>query len=334
MSTEYRRRVSVIDPVGPALERVRQILFSPFEIGKWFIIGFCAWLANLGQGGFNFNYNVNFHVNRGELSFEAQQLVDRVKDFIIEYLPFVIAAVMLGIILAIAIVILMLWLSSRGKFMFLHCVAQNRAEIKRPWTKFRRVANSLFVFRLIVGVICFLFFALLVGLIVLIFFLGVRGGALTGIGGLFFAGLLSVFMLPIIIAIMIFLKFTHDFAVPLMSLRNCTCIKAWQELLRLLSNNKGRFVLYILFQIVIGICVGIIAFAAGCIFACLFICFTCGIGCCLMMLPFVSTGVMYLLMVVLLPLLVFRRSYSLCYLRQYGPEFDVFTPPAGPPERG
>jgi len=29
------------------------------------------------------------------------------------------------------------WLHSRGEFMFLHCVAVNRAEVAAPWTEFR-----------------------------------------------------------------------------------------------------------------------------------------------------------------------------------------------------
>jgi hypothetical protein len=35
------------------LERVKRVLFQPFDLGKWFIIGFCAWLAFLGDGGEN-----------------------------------------------------------------------------------------------------------------------------------------------------------------------------------------------------------------------------------------------------------------------------------------
>ena len=30
---------------------------EPFDSGKWFIIGFCAWLAQLGEGGWRENYN-------------------------------------------------------------------------------------------------------------------------------------------------------------------------------------------------------------------------------------------------------------------------------------
>jgi len=48
--------VSVTLPVGPAIENVKRLLFRPFDLSKWFVIGFCAWLAYLGQrGGFNFH---------------------------------------------------------------------------------------------------------------------------------------------------------------------------------------------------------------------------------------------------------------------------------------
>ena len=51
MNSEQLNRVSVIDPVTPAIDRVKLILFRPFDLGKWFVIGFCAWLAYLGTGG-------------------------------------------------------------------------------------------------------------------------------------------------------------------------------------------------------------------------------------------------------------------------------------------
>jgi len=112
------------------------------------------------------------------------------------------------------------------------------------------------------------------------------------------------------IVITLGLKFTQDFVVPIMYLRGCTCIEGWREFLVTLSTNKGRFALYILFQIVIGIVIGWLVITA--------ILLTC---CCLgiiLVLPYIGT-------VVMLPVLVFVRAYSLCYLRQYGPHLDVFA---------
>jgi hypothetical protein len=43
--------ISVTDPIGWALTRTGRMLFKPFDGRKWFVLGFCAWLANLGVGG-------------------------------------------------------------------------------------------------------------------------------------------------------------------------------------------------------------------------------------------------------------------------------------------
>ena len=83
----------------------------------------------------------------------------------------------------------------------------------------------------------------------------------------------------------------------------------------LLSVNKLRLVLYLLFQIVIAMAIGTIIAIGCCIGCCL---------CCVSVLLFVP----YIGTVILLPLLVFKRSYSLYYLRQFGPGFDVFGPTA------
>lgn len=42
MDTLRPQGVSVIDPIGPAIEHVRLMLFKPFDISKWMTIGFCT----------------------------------------------------------------------------------------------------------------------------------------------------------------------------------------------------------------------------------------------------------------------------------------------------
>jgi len=79
----------------------------------------------------------------------------------------------------------------------------------------------------------------------------------------------------------------------------------------LLSANKLRFTLYLLFQIVIRIVITVIVGIGVCIGFCL----CC--ASCLLFIPYIGT-------VILLPVLVFTRAYSLYYLQQYGPQYDVF----------
>ena len=109
-------------------------------------------------------------------------------------------------------------------------------------------------------------------------------------------------------------KFTTDLVVPIRFLRGGKCLAAWREFWKLLADNAGLFTLYILFQIVLGMAIGIIVLGA--------IIITCCIAGCLMIIPYIGT-------VVLLPVLVFKQSYPLYFLRQFGPGFDVF-PPASP----
>ena len=64
-----------------------------------------------------------------------------------------VAAIVIPIIIIIAVVLC--WLRSRGQFMFVHCVAGNKAEVAVPWNKFSRHGNSLFLFRIVIGLIGF-----------------------------------------------------------------------------------------------------------------------------------------------------------------------------------
>jgi hypothetical protein len=54
---------------------------------------------------------------------------------------------------------------------------------------------------------------------------------------------------------------------------------------------------------------------------------TCCIAGCLMALPYVGT-------VLLWPVLVFKRAYPFYYLARFGPQYNVFPPPAAPPLPG
>jgi len=216
--------------------------------------------------------------------------------------------------------LVLVWLRSRGQFMFLYCVAQNKAEVKNPWYRFRRHANSVFAFRIVFGIIVFLVMATFVGLGVATFF-----AARSSYG--FNVGTISVMiacgLLFVIAGIVssVVAKFTKDFVVPIMYLHTASAVQGWRILLDLLSFNKGRFFVYILFQIVIGMAIGAAVMAVGCL--------TCCCAFCILAIPFVGT-------VVYLPVYVFLQSYPLYYLAQYGQEFNAIAPaqvipPAGPP---
>ncbi|MHC4546714.1 MAG: DUF7544 domain-containing protein [Planctomycetota bacterium] len=304
--TPQETQISVIDPISPAIERVKTILFRPFDLGKWFVVGFCAWLAYLGEGGGpNFNFGGQQYETSGESFHHA-------KEVLIENLYWIIPVAITAIVICIIIGLVITWLSSRGRFMFLHCVALNKAEVAVPWHKFKKQGNSLFLFRIVLGLISFAVIMLLIATLIVIAILMFAGGGGPHPFGIILMVLLAFcLILPIAIVFMLISKFTKDFVVPIMFLRQGTCMVAWREFWPLLTGNKGRFTIYILFQIVIALAVGIIIMAGVCITCCC-------LGC-ILAIPYIGT-------VLMLPVLVFHRSYSLLYLRQYGPSFDVFGP--------
>jgi hypothetical protein len=307
--------VSVTSPISPAIDHVKRLLFRPFEAGKWFVIGFCAWLAHLGEGGFGGNYNFGSWNGRGNRS--GREQFERVKDYLLDNLHWIVPLVIGVVLIALALFVLFTWLSSRGRFMFLHCVALEKAEVAVPWRKFAREANSLFLFRLALGLIAVVPILLLSGLIgMTVFRMVARDEA--SVGGVLGAIALGLALAAVGIVFGVIAKFTTDFAVPIMFLRGCKCMEGWKELIGLLSANVGRFILYLLFQIVLAMAVGAIVLIV--------VIATCCLAGCLLAIPYLGT-------VVLLPILIFDRSYSLYYLAQYGREFNVF-PALAPPAPG
>jgi hypothetical protein len=311
------REIGVTEPIEPAYERVKRMLFQPFDFTKWIIIGFCAWLAGLGESGGGgsyggFNNNNNHGAQPGE---QFRHFYNGARDYVLANLDWIIPVAAFFIVLFLVIWLLVLWLNSRGKFMFLHCVVWDKAEVDVPWHKYAAAGNSLFCFRIAVG---------LAGMVLLLPLLAfgaidilrmVMHGAPDFAGVMLAIGLVVAFILVALFFALIH-KLTGDFVVPIMFLRGGTCLAAWRELLGLLTAHPGEFIVYILFQIVLQIAISMIVFVAFVV--------TCCIACCLVMLPFIGT-------VVLLPILVFKRAYSLYYLAQFGPQYDVFPTPPVPP---
>jgi len=314
------REISVTEAIEPAYDRMKLILFQPFDFTKWIVIGFCAWLALLGEfrggGGFN-GGNYSFNNNNHQSTEQFRHVFQEVRDYVLANLDWIIPAASALLIGLLAVWALLLWINSHGKFMLLHCVALNTAEIEAPWIKYAGAANSLFWFQLAVRFIGLLLTLPLAVLIVVdIVQMVLKGEAdlarvMSAIGlGLACFGISLVFLL--------IRKFLVDFVVPIMYLRGSRCLAAWREFFGLLSAHFWQFVVYVLFQIVLKIAIGIIVLMA--------ILVTCCILGCFLMLPFIGT-------VLLLPILIFKRAYPLYYLAQFGPEFDVFPKPPTAPAR-
>lgn len=299
--------ISVIEPINLAFERVRQLLFRPFDLSKWFTIGFCAWLSVLGERGFSGRFNTGGNSSNPRV--DVRQQWYHARDFVRDNLYWILPLSVAIIIFLLVLGGLFIWLNSRGKFMFLYCVALDRAEVREPWNRFAQSANSLFWFRLVLSLI-----GMVITLPVIVMMILAAGSMFLhdawNPGGIMALVGLGMGLILIGICFALIRKLLMDFVVPIMYLRSKLCLDAWKEFWQLLRANIGEFVLYLLFQIVIGLAIGVMVVMV--------VLMTCCIAGCVLAIPYVGT-------VLFLPVLVFKRSYSLYYLAQYGPAYNVFA---------
>jgi hypothetical protein len=291
------RSISVVDPLSAAFEWTKRVLFGPFRIEKWLVIGFCAWLSRLGQGGGGggpggANWKPSDDLD-GDISRAGEWLMDN--------LPLVILLGAILLIVVVALIVLITWLSSRGKFMFLENVLRDRAAVVEPWKRFRGAGNSVFLFRLILGLSALVFFTAL-GVGVILAIVGATRAEQSAGPAISILILTFLLVVPIAIALALVGLFLNDFVVPIVYLRDQGVIDGWRVFGNLLSPYLGPFILYVLVRI------GIVVFAA--ILTIVVTCCTC----CIAALPYVGT-------VILLPLHVFVRSYSIFFLSQFGPDY-------------
>jgi hypothetical protein len=97
-------KIEIFKPFGEAFDLMKRILFQPFDLKKWLVIGFAAWLANLGSGGGGFNYPDNRHEDAQKLNETISQIPQ----------PILISAICILVCLILLLIVLVAWLRARG----------------------------------------------------------------------------------------------------------------------------------------------------------------------------------------------------------------------------
>jgi hypothetical protein len=295
-------KIEIFKPFGEAFELMKKILFQPFDFGKWFVVGFAAWLANLGSGGaFNFRSN---YAGRSDWK-ELGDAINQIPHWVL-----VLGASVL-LVLLLALAVLFAWLRARGGFMFVDCIVKNRGAIAGPWREFQKEGNSYFLFSLVAAFV-FVIFAALLSLPLIA--LAIRGRYYLYLHrdrpDVYVLLVIAAWVFVILLVI-IALALIASFMLPVMYRRRCRAYEAFRAAASLIAAHPGEIVLYCLFLVVLAIATGLIS--------CFAICATC----CIAALPYIGT-------VILLPIYIVLRSFSLCFVRQFGPDCDVwanFIPP-------
>ena len=173
-----------------------------------------------------------------------------------------------------------------------------------PWKQNKRRGNSFFLWSLCYGLIALLVFAAIAGLGVLIALPAIQQGAFgpSAMAGIAIGGVLFIIALVAAGYIDLFLV---GFVVPVMYRYDLKAMKAWSHFIPLLKANLGKFLLFGLVNLGLGIVVAMISSMVVLLTCCI-------------------AGLPYLNAVFFLPVTVFFRSFSLEFLGQFSPEYDVF----------
>ena len=342
---------SVTAPIEQAYRRTIAVCFKPFDLTKWFVLGFAAWLAQLGEsGGGGSRFNIPTPGGGGGFPTPAPpapvpappptiplppmpgpgggtgsggagapfptptfptpptpqqefaQFLAQAKQFVLNNLWWIGPAVVVVIVL----VIVAMWLRARGKFMFLDGVANDRAAIVEPWKRLAPQANSYFRFSLLLGVLAIGSLAAIAALAYLIAAPDIQAQqfgtpAITALAVGVPLFLACTFLFGVINALL------DDFLVPLMYLRTSPVGPAWREFRQqIVPGNFWSIVLFYLMRIVLGMATAVLMGLGSCV-----LCF-------IAVLPYLGT-------VLFLPIFVFHRSYSLYFLSQFGPEYNLIV---------
>ena len=284
------RPLEIFAPFGEAVDLTKKILFQPFDLGKWLVIGFAAWLATFFSGT---RYKSPHFFNKGDWDFQARHFGPvSLHDTALWAIPFVLFA----LVFVLALVALFLWLNARARFVFTDCIVRNRAAIVEPWREYRAEGNSFFLFE-----VCVVFGSTLLfgGSAAVLFFTRSAGLPVVPVVLLVTLGLAWILVL-------LFFSLFSRFMIAVMYRQRCSALAAFRIVWDLFVAHLGVFFLYALFTIVIGVAAIMIGCIAGCV------------TCCIAALPYVGT-------VILLPVVMVLFAFPLRFLRQFGDGYDVWA---------
>jgi hypothetical protein len=297
-------KIEIFKPFGEAFELMKKILFQPFDLTKWLVIGFAAFLTSF-SGGFHSSFNP---VSRWSASDDRKAIAESLRDFgsVGQMEWWVIALIVIGGVMILALVLVFMWLGARGRFIFTDCIVCNRGAIIAPWKEFRAQGNSFFLFSLLVALSIFVVVVLVA--LALFFPFVLRGSG--GQPGLGFWIALGLFVF-ILLCIAFGWTLVSQLMIPIMYRQRCLARQAFSKSVGLIAAQPCPILLYFLFLLVILCAAGLIRCVAACV------------TCCIAAIPYIGT-------VVLLPIPVTFHGFSLLFLRQFGSDYDVwanFIPP-------
>jgi hypothetical protein len=302
VSAANRRAPSALDALGEAISHMRAKLF-PFSFAGWVTLGLVSLLESCGPGGGG-GGGVKDRMNGPGSLEDTAEVVQAGLAWIAAHMVVFVGGLMVAMVLSL----LFLWLRSRAIFVYIDDVASGRFDLVRPWGEHGAHADSFFVLNLVVQGVVFILIVLVVGLGGF-FILWARANDWAG-GAILMAALPVAFILLLAVLAAVVLNMAlRDFVAPLQLTRNLGAREASGLFLSMFAANPGLLIGYALLKFVLSIALAIM------------MAFVCVLTCCIGVFPLIHQTVFQ-------PIYYAERAWPLRLLAQMGE--DVFTKLAPP----
>ena len=245
---------SAADAISPAIYRTRQFLFAPPF--RWSTFLKLCLVAAVTEG---LGSNIRGSSNKGHHASAPTT------DYMIyHFSPQMIAAAICAVALAIIVTLLIVYLVTRLRFAYFHCLTHNVREIRPGWEIYRDQAWRFFLMNIGVG-IGFLALIALAALPFIAgfwrFFQGIHNGGGPD-WGLFISLIVPLIPLLLLIGIAALMLdiVLRDWMLPHYALENATAGQAWHAVWMRVKNEKKQFFAYSVLRLIAPIVAAIALF--------------------------------------------------------------------------
>jgi hypothetical protein len=245
---------SAADLISPAIQRTRWFLFHPFRWSTF--LKLC--LVSVLTEGFSGNFNVPGGGSHSHAAGSGTSpSVPTISSPHFGLSPMEIALIAAVLVFCIGLGIVIFYLITRLRFALFHCLVYQTREIRPGWQLYDAQSWRFFLLSIAVG-FAFLFTIVLVAAP---FALGFYRFIRTMHPGAPFnvAAFLSLLLPLIPIIILLVLAgiavhvILHDLMLPHMALENLSAGEAWHEVRKAIAGEKGGFLLFTFFRVLLPI---------------------------------------------------------------------------------
>jgi len=292
--------------VTAAARHTRRLLFGSWSTRRWLYLAFAAWLANLGAGG------MRFRVPGAPRPTMGVPAVDETWSELWPWLALALGVLVLVGLFALGLWVAVVYLNARGGFLLVDLLLRGQGSIARAWRRHGALADDLFLFRVRLGLAYFA----AVGVPCTLCALAVAAWSWwapetpllvpmsVGLGAL-----CLIVAAQLTVAYRCCVVVLHDLVLPIMYARRVGVRTAARAAASWLVANPGPALRYAGVRALIGAATGLVALVVG-------------------VVVWLFGSMPGIDAVILVPLLVFVRAFSLRFAAGLAPDLRVLDPEA------